>query len=309
MSNRKEVDTMRIPDFFIVGASKCGTSALSEYLTEHPNVCFARTKEPHFFSDDFPLQKVDASLQDYWRRNFSYFDERKHRVIGEGSGTYYISDVAVPNILKQNPAAKFIYMIRSPLEMIYSWHYQVQFRTGETESLEEAWDSQQPRISSMEMRPEDGDLRFRQYLAVASLGQRLDYLKTIVPPEQLTVIVLDDFVSEPKAAYEKVLAFIGVPSDGRENFPQVHQSRVQRSYFLGRLSDRTPRWVVNGVRDFKHLVGLTHVPLNVFARLNSKLVKKPPLSLEFRKRMLADLEPEINLLEQHLGRDFNHWRA
>lgn len=121
---------MRIPDFFIVGASKCGTTALSEYLSQHPNICFARTKEPHFFSDDFSRQKVDDNFVQYWRRNFSYFNALKHKVIGEGSGTYYISDVAVKNILAQNPAAKFIYMVRNPVEMVYSWHYHVQFGGG-----------------------------------------------------------------------------------------------------------------------------------------------------------------------------------
>src|SRR5947209_7116555 len=132
---------MRTPDFFIVGASKCGTTALSEYLTNHPKVCFASTKEPHFFSDDFPLQKLDDDFNTYWRRNFSHFDTKRHVALGEGSGTYYVSSVAIPNILSINPAAKFIYMVRDPVEMIHSWHYHVQFGTGETESLEEAWES------------------------------------------------------------------------------------------------------------------------------------------------------------------------
>ena len=43
----------RRPDFFILGAPKCGTTALSEYLRQHPRVFVSRPKEPHYFCADF----------------------------------------------------------------------------------------------------------------------------------------------------------------------------------------------------------------------------------------------------------------
>lgn len=300
---------MRTPDFFVVGASKCGTTALCEYLTEHPKVCFASTKEPHFFSDDFPRQKLDRDFDTYWRRNFSFFDAGKHVVIGDGSGTYYISSVAIPNILARNPRAKFIYMVRDPVEMVHSWHYHVQFGTGEKDTLEDAWEKRQPRIGDPELRTEDGDLRFRQYRALASLGRRLDFMKGVIPSEQLRVIVFDDFVRDPKMVYEDVLAFIGVPSDGRTSFPQVNQAQVQRSYLLGQISASIPKWAINGSREFRRLAGLNHVPMNIFRMLNSKPVKRRQLSPEFRRRLSAEFEPEISLLERHLARDLSHWRT
>jgi hypothetical protein len=300
---------MKTPDFFVVGGSSCGTTALCTYLTDHPNICFARTKEPHFFSDDFPLQRADHDFESYWRRNFSYFDPKTHVVLGEGSGTYYVSSVAIPNILARNPAAKFIYMVRDPVEMIHSWHYHVRFGSGVTDSLEEAWERWQPRIGDPEMRAEDGNLRFRQYRALGSLGRRLEFIKSIVPADQLMVIVFDDFVRDTKTVYEQVLGFIGAPSDGRTDFPRVNPARLQRSYVLGRITRSIPKWVVNSAREFKHLTGLNHVPMNVFAMLNTKPVKRAELSPAFRKRLVAEFEPEIQLLEKHLARDFNGWRA
>jgi hypothetical protein len=300
---------MRNPDFFVVGASKCGTTALCEYLTEHPNICFASTKEPHFFSDDFPKQKLDGDFNTYWRRNFSHFDPSSQTVLGDGSGTYYISSVAIPNILARNPGAKFIYMIRDPVEMVHSWHYHVQFGTGETDTLEQAWERRQPRISDPELRAEDGNLRFRQYRALGSLGRRLGFMKSIIPYGQLMVIVFDDFVDDPKAVYEQVLSFIGAPSDGRTHFPQVNQAQVQRSYLLGRVVTSIPKWMINASRELKRALGLPHVPTNIFRMLNSKPVKRRPLSPDFRKRLSAEFEPEIRLLEQYLMRDLSHWRA
>jgi hypothetical protein len=299
---------MRIPDFFIIGASKCGTTALSEYLRQHPNVCFARTKEPHYFSDDFPVQKMDNNLNEYWRRNFSYFDPRKHLVIGEGSGTYYLSEVAIANILRQNPEAKFIYMVRNPVEMIYSWYYDLRFSNSEDVSLEEGWDLQPLRAQGFRIPRQCPEPRILQYRAMASLGSRLAVFKKLIPPDQFMVIVLDDFIRSPKKTYEDTLKFIGIPSDGRERFPIVNRSKVQRSQLLGYISASIPRWFYNAVREFKHLVGLADVPLNVIARLNTKSVTKPPLAEDFRKRLVSEFAPEVRLLEQYLGRDLSEWR-
>jgi hypothetical protein len=300
---------MRIPDFFIIGASKCGTTALSEYVAEHPNVCFARTKEPHFFSDDFPKQKLDHNLDEYWRRNFSYFDARKHRVIGEGSGTYYISEVAIANILKQNPAAKFIYMVRNPVDMIHSWYYDLRFSNSENVSLEEGWDLQPLRLQGFKLPRQLREPRFLQYRMMGSLGRRLEVLKKLIPRGQLMVIVFDDFIRDPKQTYEKVLAFVGVPSDGRASFPQSNMAKVQRNRLLGYISASTPRWVSKVAHKFKGFIGLRHTRLNVFAALNAKTVRRAPLAPDFRKRLVMEFEPEVRLLEQHLNRDLSGWRT
>jgi hypothetical protein len=298
---------MRIPDFFIIGAPKCGTTALTEYLSEHPAICFARTKETHFFADDF--KRKDDNFAGYWRRNFSYFDPRRHRAIGEASGTYYISDVAVENILKQNPAAKFIYMVRDPVEMIHSLYYELRFGNSENTSLEEGWDLQAARAQGRNIPPQCIEPTFLQYRAMGSLGRRLEALKKRILPGQLFVVVLDDLIVGPKKVYEDVLSFIGVPSDGREVFPQVNSNKVQRSRLLGYLTASLPLWLHKGVREFKHLAGLSHVPLNFLVRLNAKPARRPPLAEDFRKRLTREFEPEVRLLERQLGRDLSHWRA
>jgi hypothetical protein len=300
---------MRTPDFFVVGASKCGTTALCEYLAANPHVCFARTKEPHFYSDDFPGQKADDDFATYWRRNFSFFDPARHVAVGDGSGTYYISSVAIANILAANPAARFVYMVRDPVDMMASWHQHVQFGIGEPATLEELWETRKPVIREIDFRPElKTREHFWQYRALASLGTRLEEMKMLIPAKQLMVIVFDDFIRDPKSAYEKVLAFIGVPSDARTAFPQVNQARAQRSYTLGRLNTAMPRWLINAVREFKHLVGLTHVSMNILVKLNAKKIERPPLTQAFRQKLVVEFASEVSLLETHLGRDLSAWR-
>ncbi len=308
LTTTSNAEQSRIPDFYVIGASKCGTTALSDYLRRHPNVCFARTKEPHFFAEDRPTQRADLTLEEYWRRNFSYYNPTKHLITGEGSGTYYTSNVAIPRILQLNPSAKFIYMVRNPVDMVHSWYNDLRYSSSEELELEDAWDLQNIRAQGKSIPKFCPDPFILQYRALASLGSRLEFLKGVIPPEQLKVILLDDFSRDTRAVYEGTLKFLNLPSDGRSEFPLVNGSKAPRSLLLSRISASYPRWLYNGVREFKHLTGLNHIQLNVIAKLNSKPAPKTPLSSPFRQRLQTEFEPEIQLLERLLDRDLSHWR-
>jgi hypothetical protein len=300
--------TMRVPDFYIVGASKCGTTALADYLSHHAAICFALNKEPHFYAEDRPAQKAEINFSDYWRRNFRHFNPSEHKAIGEGSGTYYVSDVAIPNILKANPRARFIYMIRNPVEMLHSWYYDLRFSNSEELSLEEGWELETERAKGLHIPRQCPDPHILQYRKLASLGHRLEIMKNVIPEGQLMVIVLDDLAKCPKDIYEEVLAFLGVPSDGRTEFGLVNTAKEQRNPLLGIIAASVPNWLHQLTREVKSTLGIGHVPLNFLNALNMRRVKKTPLSADFRNRLLAYFESDIVLLERHLRRDFRTWR-
>jgi hypothetical protein len=300
---------MRIPDFFIIGAPKCGTTALSEYLGQHPAICFSHVKEPHFFSDDIPSYKIDRTLADYLRRNFSHFDARRHRAMGEGSVFYYHSDVAIPNILDANPSARFVYAVRNPVDMVYSLYSQYCYSYMEDiGNFEDAWAAQEQRAAGRNIPRRCYEPRFLQYRTMGQLGHRLKTLRSIIPARQLMVVAFDDLAGNARQVYEDVLAFLDVPSDGRSTFPVVNENKVRRSRALGYLSTSVPRWLHNGVRDIKHAAGISHVPLNILAKVSEKPAKRPALGAGFRKHLAAEFEPDIRLLEEQLGRHFGHWR-
>ncbi|MGH6917730.1 MAG: sulfotransferase, partial [Geminicoccaceae bacterium] len=79
--------TMRIPDFFIVGAPKCGTTALYNYLRDHPRIFLPERKEVHFFCDDlnFPTR---SAIRD-WNEYLALFvGATDYMLIGETSASY-----------------------------------------------------------------------------------------------------------------------------------------------------------------------------------------------------------------------------
>ena len=109
---------MRRPDFFIVGAPKCGTTAMVRYLATHPDVFVAR-KEMHFFGKD-----LQFGHQFYRRAEKAYMAEFEkwegQRRGGEGSVWYPSSKLAAAEIKAFNPDARIIIMLREPVEMLYS---------------------------------------------------------------------------------------------------------------------------------------------------------------------------------------------
>ena len=71
------------PNFFIVGAPKCGTTALSHYLRQHPRIFFSLPKEPHYFATDLPRYRMVTHEPAY----LEYFRGAgpQHTAVGEGS--------------------------------------------------------------------------------------------------------------------------------------------------------------------------------------------------------------------------------
>ena len=112
---------MKKPNVFIIGAPKCGTTSLREYLGSHPNVYACKPEEPHFFCTDLKGRYNGLTEPEYLRKYFHGANSR-HKVIIDKSTWYLYSKSAVLNILKFDADAKFIVMVRNPINMVYSLH-------------------------------------------------------------------------------------------------------------------------------------------------------------------------------------------
>ena len=101
------------PDFFLVGAPRCGTTALAEYLGRHPAIGFSEPKEPHFFAADFPRHRIAETEAEY-ARCFPAADDRL-RAVGEGSVWYLYSRESAANIAAYAPDARILALtLRKP---------------------------------------------------------------------------------------------------------------------------------------------------------------------------------------------------
>src|SRR3954463_14010007 len=97
---------------------KSGTSSFYRYLSQHPQICQAKVKEPEFFSEHQAHKHLCDKYSDLWE-----FDPDRHRIALEASTGYtkFPSEPNVPrNIFEYGLRPKMIYCVRNPFERIIS---------------------------------------------------------------------------------------------------------------------------------------------------------------------------------------------
>jgi len=298
----------RAPDFFIVGAPKCGTTALSEYLRQHPDVFLSTPKEPFFFCEDFTGVRRPRTW-DAYRRLFRRAPEGA--IAGEASAMYLYSEVAIANIRRRCPGARLIALFRNPVDLAQAFHSEMVYGQNEDElDFVRAWDLQADRRKGVRLPPQAWEPRFLQYRAVASLGSQLERLLSVFPADQVLTLLFDDYVRDTAGAYERVLAFLGVAPDGRREFPAVNENKRIRRRGLARWTQRPPAAISRAVASAKRAVGLERVHLlGPLRRANLERTPREPLPTDFRRRLIGEFDGEIELLARLLRRDLSSWRT
>ncbi len=301
---------MRGPNFFIIGAPKCGTTALVEYLRDHPRVFMSWPKEPHYFAEDFDRYRRIRTAKDY----FDIFQPatNEHLAFGEASVWYLYSSVAVRNIRAYDPKAKLIVMLRNPVDFVHSLHNQLVYNFFETEKdFRAAWRLQRVRRRGDQIPRTCPEPAFLQYERVGKLGEQVGRVLDVFPMDQVKVILLDDFARSTRTVYEEVLGFLGVPSDGRTEFPKVNVRKRHRSSLLGRLLMNPPgsiRFLETQVRRSLRLLGVRN--LSAWHRLihaNEQPLNIQPLPSDLRETLVKVFANDIERLSALIGRDLNHW--
>ena len=304
----------RFPDFFLIGAPRCGTTSLSRYLADNPQVCFSRPKEPHYFSLFAPHASLDDLETAYLARYFSHYRE-SHKAIGEGSVSYLYSPYAIQRILRVNPQAKFIAILRNPLDMLASYHLRMRFTVMEdVEDFATAWSLQEVRARGERIPKHCLDPHLLLYREVASFGLQVERLYQLVGRDRSLVLLFDDLVRDPLAVYRQVLTFIGVEYDGRTRFQRKLESHIYRYRWLQQLL-YAPLASKAPVVDTLHLIWRMNQKkatgrkswLERLARWNTIKMRPAPLDPDV-KRMLRDtFAADVNKLSNLLQRDLSHW--
>jgi len=285
--------------FFIIGAPKSGTTALSEYLRQHPDVLFSRPKEPHFFNDDFShrhIESIDAYLE-----CFSH-GSGQEKAVGEGSIFYLYSQTAVLTILNQHPNARFIVMLRKPVEAAYSWHWQSVFSFGEDlDDFEMAWRAQEKRRLGERLPPNNRVREALQYGPLFSYADQLERLFNLVPRERVHIILYDDFKRNPEATYHKTLSFLSLSSFSLQTYQQINPSK--------RFRWPMAQAAIQVAGKLKRSIGLNQGlgMLTYLQRLNTKYQERPPLRPAFRSELIEYFRNDVRRTSELIDRDLSEW--
>lgn len=294
------------PDFFIVGAAKCGTTALAQYLGAHPSVFIPGIKEANFFCSDLKAKGGVSTLAEY-RALFASVPAQ--RVCGDASALYLYSRVAIQRLMQHNPGARVITLLRYPVDAAYSLHAARWARGHENvEDFEQAWQLQSARLAGSHMPPHWPDAMTLQYGDMYRYAKQVRRVLELVPEPQRLFIVYEEFFADPSTNYPRVLEFLDLPPDGHVEFRAVNTAVGPRSRVLDSLLRHPPVWLAALYRPARPLFRAAGVsPTHVLGSLNLTARPKPPLCAEFRAELDRFFADDVAELERLLGRPL--WRA
>lgn len=312
MSPLSQSEKANRPSFFIVGHSKCGTTALAHFLRQHPELFVCAPEEPNYFCPSWCRAEGPPSI--FFRRTeaeyLSLFAEASpNQLCGEASATYLYAPEAAARIREFDPQARIIMLFREPVDFLRSYHLQLLKNPppeGETvRDLGEAI-----RLESARKQGEglpDGCL-VPELLWYANerirYDEHFDRFAAKFPAEQVLPLVYEDFRNDNEATVRKVYGFLGVDPDfepvlkdhntgGQALRSRRVQSLLHRATHgtgaIARVRAALPR----GARQKAIRLAYSRVAFE----------KAPPVDEELAKRIRAKATPHVDALGERLQRD------
>jgi hypothetical protein len=309
-------ERLRGPDFFIVGAPKCGTTAMADYLGQHPEVGMAASKEKHYFGSD--LHPRLARRQDRRprpRRKQDWFDQRRdeylslfaevqdRKRLGEASVWYLYSSRAAREIKDFSSRADIIVMLRNPLEMLPSLHSQfVHVGIEPVEDFERA-------LALDEERERSGTPRGfppHSYRSAVRYADQVRRYLDVFGRDRVHVIIYDEFRDRTRDVYRATCEFLGVDPSYVPEIEVVNPNKRVRSRALRRFVWEPPETL----RGVLHAVTSESTRVRVgtaLKRWNTKFIARgaPPDHITETLRPLV--AREVRELRELLGVDVAFW--
>ena len=308
----REESATKHPDFFIIGAPKCGTTALAEYLSHHPDIFMAR-KEMHYFGSDlrFGSQIYCRKRADYLREFAGWSGQSR---AGEASVWYLFSKKAAEEIKAFSPDARIIIMLREPTEMLHSLYYQF-FLDGNEHlpTFGAALAAQADRRAGRRLTRQTYFPQGLAYQEVARYSEQIRRYLDVFGPDRVHVVLYDEFAANTAAMYAEVLNFLGVaPAAVDKTFPVINASQTIKSPLLRAIMSDP---LMRGTAIAMH----TWLPRPLFAILqkleghlmqfNIRRAKRPKLDIALRNELKIQFASEVKRLGELLGRDLSSWSA
>ena len=304
---------MALPDFFIAGAPKAGTTALHSALARHPAIHMSPVKEPKFFLTDGPPPSEGGGPGDTktyrehvwrWEDYEALFDVAPgvaaSGLKGESTPFYLHSREAQQRIRSLIPGAKLIVVLRDPIERAHSnWTHLWSSGLDPCDDFVEACDREDDRAAA-------GWADFWRYTGLGKYGEQLEHLYSQFPRQQVLVFRYRSLIINPVAALDKVCAFLGVAMGTLTELPREnvtahpHPSLRYRTVAAARRASTAVSALLPG-----------HLGASLNDRLEHALQQdaapRRPLTWEQRKVLIPRFESDIRLLTAITGMDFTDW--
>ncbi|MFN4254007.1 MAG: sulfotransferase family protein [Saprospiraceae bacterium] len=295
------------PNLFIAGAPKCGTHALYYFLKSHPKVFMSDYKAPHHFDTDILIAK-DQFLSE--QQYLDLFKNAKDTEIyrGESNGWNFVSAVAAKNIKAYAPDARILIMLRNPFDAIPSmYHYNRLWLVEDQPTLEAALRVEDDRAAGRNVPKFCNHPHRLLYSRMYRFSEQLPRYIDAFGADRVHVILHDDLKKDTLGVFNGAYDFLGLERIENPDFGVKNPTVVNRSQWVRELSLFPPAW----------LDGLNHIVMpskkgrrfvqKVITKLNSKPLTNKTLSAEAKEMLMPVVAPQVEFLNQFLGRDLSKW--
>lgn len=312
---------MQRPTFFVLGAPKCGTTSLCDYLSQHPDVFIPRSKEPVFFESQY-----ERGLDYYWERYFGGWSGES--AVGDGRTYHLFLPFVARRIRESVPAARLIAILRDPVARAHShwWHRFVYHNESLPFEDAVAANLDSYRAGALRFDDPDGPRRWREsllhptalssrhrlYLEVGLYARQLEAYRALFPADQLAVVLYDDLCRDPRGVVAGLWRFLGVEDrvelqslEPRNRAPTRMRRRwvARLDRIAGSVARRLPAPLREGAR--RMLPGHRRVA----ELIPGREVTRPPIPPDTRERLREFYREPNRELARLLGRDLSGWET
>ena len=296
-----------IPNFFLVGAPRCGTTSVYSYLSNHPDVFMPYQKEPMFFGADMtktPNEFMVLEEEKYlrlFRRSGNY------RVRGEASVMYLYSKTAAEEIHRFNPAARIIIMLRNPVDVVYSYHGQLHWGGYEDiPDFEEALAAEPDRRAGRRIPRHALVPEALRYSEIGMFGEQVERYLRVFPRNQVKIVMHEDLAGNPETTYFSILDFLGIDHIPAKSYDCKNPHKEPRSITVSAWCQRPPAVLRPFVRIIPQPLR-KFILAHIHVYLNTRYLPRPEMRPELRQRMIDFYAEDIQKLSSLIKRDLSDW--
>ena len=277
------------PNFFIVGGSKCGTTNISYYLNEHPDVFISKLNEPYYFSRfDVPDNFKRESMITNYKKYSELFNKGKNcKAVGEASSVYLASPHAASEIKKTYPDAKIIISLRNPIERAHSSYFSYQFMHKNEQNFTEIIDEHLKQIRRNEFF-------IYNILETGFYTKHLKRFQDNFSADKIKIIIFEDYVKNTIPTIESILSFLNIHTKIEFKEQSKGSYRQPKNMISKKLLENS----------FFRKATTKFVPTVTRQKIGDKLLldqRKKPDMLESDRRKLKEIyEEEVKKLEEML---------
>ncbi len=304
------------PNLFIVGAPRCGTTSLHSLLAQHPEIYMSPVKEPHFFARDVNQRyeehvgrRIPSLYKDLERYLKLFEGAGDKKIRGESSVYYLYSRVAAEEIQRFDPAAKIVILLREPVDFLHSLYGRLRSMGDETaKSFEEALvlEDARRRGEGLPRTVRFPELLF--YSRYARFAEQIELYRRVFSPEQVLVLLLEEYLAERERTYRRVLDFLEVaplpPSGREEKNPHQEPRSLRLTVFLReRVHWNQPRAESSGGQLGSLARKTRRKAYRLLERINWRTTPRAALDPAVRERLKQRHRSEVDRLSELLDRD------